>query len=250
MTSIKGGYTNYGQDIGILMMRTVFPRLIGDIGNARTFSMPVRYQIVDVDPLNMTAKNADSRLLAPFIQAAQEMEAEGCKAIATSCGFLAGFQRQLADAVTIPVFTSPLLLVPMIYTALSRDRSIGILTEYAQGMTELYFNQAGWSSRNIPVHVSGLSPDSAFSQLVIGDHPEGSWEQMSECIREMTLRHMEQYPDTGAIILECANYAPFTSMIQRISQVPVFGINQLLEYISSCVNIPGPNFGISAGINY
>lgn len=25
MTAIKGGYTNYGQDIGILMMRTVFP---------------------------------------------------------------------------------------------------------------------------------------------------------------------------------------------------------------------------------
>ena len=89
MTAIKGGYTNYGQDIGILMMRTVFPRLVGDIGNARTFSMPVRYQIVDVDPLNMTAKNADSRLLTPFIEAARQLEAEGCKAIATSCGFLA-----------------------------------------------------------------------------------------------------------------------------------------------------------------
>ncbi len=164
MTAIKGGYTNYGQDIGILMMRTVFPRLVGDIGNARTFSMPVRYQIVDVDPLNMTAKNADSRLLTPFIEAARQLEAEGCKAIATSCGFLAGFQRQLADAVNIPVFTSPLILVPMLHTALSRKRSIGILTEYAQGMSEPYFNQAGWSSKDIPVHVSGLSSDSALDR--------------------------------------------------------------------------------------
>ena len=79
MTAIKGGYTNYGQDIGILMMRTVFPRLVGDIGNARTFSMPVRYQIVDVDPLNMTAKNADSRLLTPFIEAARQLEAEAAR---------------------------------------------------------------------------------------------------------------------------------------------------------------------------
>ena len=97
MTSIKGGYTNYGQDIGILMMHTVFPRLIGDIGNARTFSIPVRYCIVDVDPLNMTEKNADERLLQPFIRAAQQLEAEGCKAITTSCGFLGSFQQQLAD---------------------------------------------------------------------------------------------------------------------------------------------------------
>lgn len=238
MTAIKGGYTNYGQDIGILMMRTVFPRLVGDIGNARTFSMPVRYQIVDVDPLNMTEKNADSRLLAPFIEAARQLEAEGCKAIATSCGFLAGFQRQLADAVNIPVFTSPLILVPMIYTALSRKRSIGILSEYAQGMNEQYFNQAGWSSKNIPIHVSGLEADSAFSQMIIADNPEGNWEPMAACIREMTEKHMEQYPDTGALVLECANYAPFTHMIQQIAQVPVFGMNQLLEYISTCVDAP------------
>jgi len=244
-TVIKGGYTNYGQDIGILMVRTVFPRLVGDIGNARTFSMPVRYQVVDVDPLNMTAKNADSRLLAPFIDAARQLEAEGCKAIATSCGFLAGFQRQLADAVNIPVFTSPLLLVPMLHASLSRKRSIGILTEYVQGMTEPYFNQAGWSSRDIPVHVSGQAPDSAFSRLIIGDNPEGSWEQMAEGVREMTLRHMEQYPDTGALVLECANYAPFTRMIQDLAQVPVFGINQLLEYISACVNAPGYHTGVN-----
>jgi len=244
-TIIKGGYTTYGQDIGILMIRTVFPRLVGDIGNARTFSMPVRYQVVDVDPLNMTAKNADSRLLAPFIEAARQLEAEGCKAIATSCGFLAGFQRQLADAVNIPVFTSPLLLVPMIHASLSHKRSIGILSEYAQGMAEPYFNQAGWSSRDIPVHVSGQAPDSAFSKLIIGDNPEGSWEQMAEGVREMTLRHMEQYPDTGALVLECANYAPFTRMIQDLAQVPVFGINQLLEYISACVNAPGYRTGVN-----
>ena len=245
MTAIKGGYTNYGQDIGILMMRTVFPRLVGDIGNARTFSVPVRYQIVDVDPLNMTTKNADSRLLTPFIEAARQLEAEGCKAIATSCGFLAGFQRQLADAVNIPVFTSPLILVPMLHTALSRKRSIGILTEYAQGMSEPYFNQAGWSSKDIPVHVSGLSSDSAFSRLIIGDNPEGNWEHMSDSICEMTRRHMEQYPDTGALVLECANYAPFTRIIQDIAQVPVFGINQLLEYISASVNAPAFHPGVN-----
>ncbi|MDD3022181.1 MAG: aspartate/glutamate racemase family protein [Alphaproteobacteria bacterium] len=238
LTSIKGGYTNYGQDVGILMMRTVFPRLIGDIGNARTFSMPVRYQIVDVDPLNITEKNANERLIQPFIRAACELEAAGCKAIATSCGFLGGFQRQLADAVNIPVFTSTLLLAPMVHAVLNRNRSIGILTECAATMTESHFNQAGWSSRNIPVNVTGMSPDSAFSQLIIGDNPEGNWEQMAECIKDMTKRHMQQYPDTGALLLECTNYAPFTKMIQEIAQVPVFGMNQLLEYIDSCINAP------------
>ncbi|MGE4277555.1 MAG: hypothetical protein AB7E30_10335 [Lawsonibacter sp.] len=238
MTSIRGGYTNYGQDIGILMMRTVFPRLIGDIGNARTFSIPVRYHIVDVDPLNMTEKNANERLIKPFIDAAHKLEDAGCKAIATSCSFLAGFQRQLADAVNIPVFTSTLILAPMIHTMLNRNRSIGILTECADVMTELYFNQAGWSSKDIPVHVTGLSPDSAFSRLIIGDNLDANWEQMEDSIQEMVQRHMADHPDTGALLLECNNYAPFTKMIQDIAQVPVFGINQMLEYIDACVNAP------------
>ena len=237
---LVGGYTNYGQDIGILMLDTIFPRIPGDIGNAKSYpNVPVRYKVVkDAFCHRIMGQDHDPTLLQPFIQAAQELEAEGCRAITTSCGFLGSFQQQLADAVSIPVFTSTLLLVPMIRTMLNRNRSIGILTECADMMTEIHFNQAGWSSKDIPVHVSGLSPDSAFSQLIIGDNLEGNWEQMAECIQEMTQRHMEQHPDTGALLLECTNYAPFTKMIQDIAQVPVFSINQLVEYIDACVNAP------------
>ncbi len=238
MTPVKGGYTNYGQDIGILMMRTRFPRLPGDIGNARTFRIPVRYLIVDVDPFNMTEKNVNERLVQPFVAAARQLEAEGCRAITTSCSFLGGFQRLLADSVSIPVFTSPLLMVPVIRTMLNRNRSIGILTECADVLSEDYFRQMGWSSRDIPVNVTGQAPGSAFSQLIIGDNPMGSWETLVECVREMTQRHMDMYPDTGALILECTNYSPFSKIIQDIAQVPVFGINSLVEYMDASINVP------------
>ncbi len=34
---INGGYTNYGQSVGIIMLDTKFPRPEGDVGNALTF---------------------------------------------------------------------------------------------------------------------------------------------------------------------------------------------------------------------
>ena len=237
MTAIKGGYTNYGQDIGILMMRTVFPRLVGDIGNARTFSMPVRYQIVDVDPLNMTAKNADARLLTPFIEAARQLEAEGCKAIATSCGFLAKFQRTLADSVHIPVFTSAIMLVPLVRQMINRDREIAIFTERPWNLTEDHFNQAGFSSRDIPVVVSGMPEGSPFPALFIDGGLEEEREVLQQCMEEMTARHMREHPNTGAIVFECTNFGPFSRQVQDIARVPVFGINQLLEYIAACVDV-------------
>lgn len=236
---IVGGYTNYGQDIGILMLGTVFPRIVGDIGNANTFRTHVRYRTVrNITKGPITAKNIEKELLNPFIEAAQSLEAEGCKAITTSCNFLAGFQRQLADSVHIPVFTSTLMLVPMIHTMLNRDRKIAVFTENPSVITEEYFQPFGWSSKDIPVIVGGMPKDSPFSNLFIGDHREEDLITLKRCIEDMTKKHMQEHPDTGAIVLECANFAPFIGQIQEISGVPVFGLNQLLEYIESCINPP------------
>ncbi|WRS26951.1 hypothetical protein U6B65_11525 [Oscillospiraceae bacterium MB08-C2-2] len=235
---IKGGYTNYGQDIGILMMPTVFPRILGDIGNARTFRIPVRYKTVEgVEGFRLDDCKAEEQLLKPFISAAQSLEKEGCKAITTSCSFLAGFQRQLADAVRIPVFTSTLLLGPMVYAMINRTQKVGILTLSPQLITEEIFLQMGWSSKDIPVCISGIPQDSELSQLIIGDHLEGNLKTLSHCMREVTEQHMRNYPETGAILLECQNYSPFAGLIQEVSGVPVFGINQLIEFIDSCIKV-------------
>ncbi len=221
------------------MMDTVFPRLIGDIGNARTYKIPVRYYTVrNVSTDKMDASNAEKLLLQPFIDAARELEKEGCKAITTSCSFLTGFQKQLADAVNIPVFTNTLILAPFIHTMLNSKLSIGILTERADLIHDDYFGQLGWSSRDIPVNISGMPEDSPFSRLFIQDNLEEDLEVLEQCMIELTTKHMQEHPDTGAIILECTNFAPFTNLIQRISGVPVFGINQLLEYMDSCILAP------------
>lgn len=236
---LKGGYTNYGQFIGILMMDTVFPRLVGDMGNARTYKVPVKYYTVrNVPAGKLDASNAEKILLEPFLQAAKELEKEGCLAITTSCSFLTGFQRQLADAVHIPVFTNTLLLAPFVRSMLNSSLKIGILTERADLIHEDYFLQLGWSSKDIPVCISGMEESSPFTRLFIDDKAEGELEVLEDCIAELTTRHMKEHPDTGAIILECTNFAPFTNLIQTISGVPVFGINQLLEYIDSCILAP------------
>ena len=62
-------------------------------------------------------------------------------------------------------------------------------------------------------------------------------EVLEECMIEMTQRHMREHPDTGAIVFECTNFGPFSRQVQDIAKVPVFGINQLLEWMQSCVNL-------------
>ena len=238
MDIIKGGFTNYGQAIGILMLDTKFPRIPGDIGNALTYSFPVKYKIVKGAYCDkIMGSNIDNSLLNSFILAAQELENEGCLAITTSCGFLAGFQRQLADSVNIPVFTSALTLVPFVWSIINHNKSIGIFTERASFMNEYHFNNVGWSSKNIPVNITGMPEDSPFPKLFIGNQLEGNLNLLKGCMEEMTIRHMNTYKNTGAIVFECTNFGPFSKLVQDISGVPVFGINQLVEYINSCICI-------------
>ncbi len=85
---VKGGKNIYGITIGILMLETVFPRIPGELGNATSFSYPVRYHIVKGASPEKVVRKQDPALLEPFIQGAQELERFGVKAITTNCGFL------------------------------------------------------------------------------------------------------------------------------------------------------------------
>ena len=216
---IRGGYTNYGQDIGILMLDTKFPRIPGDIGNAKTYpGINVRYKLVKgAEAPKIMGKAPAEEVLQPFISAAQELEAEGVKAITTSCGFLAAYQRILADAVNVPVFTSALMLAPLIHTMINKNKKIGIFTERAWNMTEEHFNQVGWSSKNIPVAVSGMLEGSKFPALFIDNGIEEDFDELEKCMAEITRRHMKEHPDTGAIIFECTNFGPWSRLVQDIS---------------------------------
>ena len=236
---IRGGYTCYGQDIGILMLDTKFPRIRGDIGNAETFPFPVRYKIVrNVFQGATLPRDADQVLLHAFTEAARELEADGCRAITTSCGFLAGFQRELAAAVHIPVFTSALALVPMLYPMLHKDERIALFAEKKEFMTESLFNKNGWSQDTIPVSVFGMDEHAAFNDLIIRNRSEGDPERIREEVVSLAGQYLGSGIKGGVIVLECQNLAPYGALIQDICQVPVFGINQLIAFMYSGVKYP------------
>src|SRR6185503_15791738 len=106
---VRGGFNQYGFTVGILMLDTRFPRIAGDMGNATTFPFPVRYQRVSGASPERVVRGG----------------AEGVRAITTNCGFLVKFQRELAAAVSVPVFTSSLLLVPLVHRMLPPGRRVG-----------------------------------------------------------------------------------------------------------------------------
>src|SRR5262249_59909547 len=95
---------------------------------------PVRYRRIDGSTSDAVVRRGSRELLPLFIDGARHLEREGARAITTSCGFLAKFQAEMAAAVSVPVFTSSLLLVPLVHRMLPPDRAVGVLTVDASSL--------------------------------------------------------------------------------------------------------------------
>lgn len=233
MSIVYGGRTNYGEAIGILMLDTVFPRIPGDVGNAATFPFPVRYKVIKGASPQRVVKEADPTLLKPFIDAARELQAEGVRAIATSCGFLAIFQKEMAEAVTIPVATSSLLQINFVRSIIGRDRPIGIVTARAQSLTERHFRGVG--ADNAPLVIAGMDEQEEFSSVFI---EQKTSIDVEKCRREMVdtaQKLLRDHPDIGAVVLECTNMPPFAKDVQSAVKLPVFDVVTMINYLHQAV---------------
>lgn len=225
----KGGFNIYGQSIGILMLETLFPRILGDIGNALTFDFPVRYKIVKrASPKKVVVEGA-KELLPLFIEGARELEAEGVGAVTTSCGFLAIFQREQADAVSVPIFTSSLLQIPLVYRMLRRDQKVGILIVFSEHLSREHSEAVG--EGDIPVVIMGTERGVEFTSVFVGNELYLDVEKAKADVVEAAKTLISDHPEVGAIVLECTNMPPNSKAIQEAVGLPVFDIITLTKWV-------------------
>ena len=225
---VRGGFNQYGFTIGILMLDTRFPRIPGDMGNAATFPFPVRYYRVPGAHPDLVVRRGAGALLPAFVAGAQALEREGAGAITTNCGFLAKFQRELTAAVRVPVFTSALMLVPLVHRMLAPGRAVGLLTVNASSLTTEHLAGAGISPE-IPLVVAGMETEKEFTRVLLGDEMELDVDVAREEHVRVARRLAAEHPDLGAIVLECTNMPPYAADVQRVTGLPVFDITSLVR---------------------
>ena len=161
MNIVKGGRTTYGYDVGIIMLDTQFPRIVGDIGNAKSFGYPVLYEKVENWKPNKVVLDLNKSDIEPFIHAAQKLEKSGCRVISTSCGFLSLFQKELADCVDAAVVTSALLMAPMIKNTISGHKKVCILTANKSTLSDFHLSAVGIQRDEYLIY--GLEKEKTFT---------------------------------------------------------------------------------------
>ncbi len=207
--------------IGILMLDTRFPRIVGDIGNPATFPFPVLYRTVPAATPDRVIRQGAPALLEPFIEAAKGLVADGAVAITTSCGFLTVMQKDLASAVPVPVLTSSLFQVPMIDALLPRGKRTGILTVAATSLTDAHLRAARVS---LDAPIGTTEGGGTFTETLLNNRADLDVAAAREDNLDAARALQKAHPDLGALVLECTNMGPYAQEIRAATGLPVYSI--------------------------
>lgn len=212
-----------------MMLDTAFARPVGDVGNAGSWPFPVLFKRVAGASAHKVVSGQDEDLLEAFVAAGLELVAEGACALTTSCGFLAQRQSQLSARLPVPIATSSLLQIPSVSAMLPKGKRVGVITYDRASLTHRHFEEVG--VRDIPP-IEGLPKGGAFHGLIEGGMPYDASAMADEMV--LTVKTLlEQHPDVGALVFECTNLPPFSSLISQRFGLPVFDILTLGKWLYS-----------------
>lgn len=226
---LKGGKLYYDTPVGVICLESLFPKPRGHVRNPRTFDFPVVCKVVTGVDIPKLLFNPTDELVKPFIEAARELEREGVLAVTGSCGFLARFQKDIAAALQIPVFTSSLIQIPLVKVLHGPGCRIGVLTASAAALTPAHFANVGACMED--VSIKGMEGFPEFWETIIeGRRHDFDMDVLEREICQAAV-DLKRDHDLDALILECTDLSAFSHSIQQAVQIPVYDIDSLVEYV-------------------
>jgi Asp/Glu/hydantoin racemase len=236
----------FGQAIGILMFENAattedvvvpvklqeFTRIPGDVGNACSYPFPVQYKLMRGIVANEILSTHPTKETEKKVAAlAKELEEEGVRAIAATCGIMCWFQQVMAEAVEIPVFSSSLLQVPLVSRVIGKQKKVGIMTVDSRILTEEHLKRVG-IDESVPYRVYGLEHGNLFVSEV---DPKKRLAALENALVPVAEAMVRDDPDIAAIVYECTLMPPTSAAVQEATGLPVFDVITLIKWAFSSV---------------
>ena len=204
--------------------------LSGNSINPLTYPFPVLFKRVAGANYQSVLVAPDGRLVGAMIKAAESMIDQGIKAIITSCGFNAIFQKELADALPVPVYTSALMQIPFVRASLGRKKLL-VITASKQDLKVEHFQAVGVPDmRGIVIY--GMDEMPEWSKISRSPNQLLSMDKIENEVVSLAAAAKKEHPDIGAILLECTDLPPFAEAVRKSVKLQVYDLLTMVALIS------------------
>lgn len=224
--------------LGILMLDTTFPRIVGDVGNRATWApFDVDFETASGVGVDDAVRTRDPRRYeGPFLEAARRLEARGAQLITTSCGFLVLLQERLQDTVRVPVLTSSLLQAPWMFRALPPDAKIAVMTFEGPSLSADHLAAAGIDRSRVAIAGMEGTP---FHTTIREDLQQFDAGRARADHLKVAKHLLSENPDARAFLFECHNMPPYASAVREATGLPVFDVTTMIGWAATGLEARG-----------
>jgi len=203
--------------------------LVGNSTNPLTYPFPAVFSKVAGANYQSVLVNPDRRLIGAMVKAAESMIEQGVKAIITSCGFNAIFQKELATALPVPVYSSALLQIPFIRASLGRQKLL-VITASKQDLKPVHFHAVGVMDM-YGIEIYGMEEMPEWSKISRFPNQPLVIEKVATEVVSLATVAKHEHPDLGAILLECTDLPPFADAVRKAVNLPVYDLLTMVALI-------------------
>ena len=203
--------------------------LTGNSINPLTYPFPVLFGKVTGANYQSVLVHPDYRLVGAMVKAAELMIDQGVKAIITSCGFNAIFQKELANALQVPVFTSALLQIPFVRASLGSQKLL-VITASKQDLKPAHFTAVGIMDMQ-GIEIYGMEEMPEWSKISLALDQPLVLEKIENEVVSLVEIAIQEHPDIGAILLECTDLPPFADAVRKAFNLQVYDLLTMVALI-------------------
>ena len=230
----RRGQVAYGYSIGIVCLEYYLPFIPGDVGNASTYSFPVLYREVKGATFDAIIVRQDPAMAPLIVEAAQDLVRQGVRAITSDCGYFGAYQREVADAVDVPVFLSSLMQSPLILSTLGPTRKLAAFVANGATLSDRVLGKIGIADTSRIVF-RGLEDKTEFRRTVLDECGTLDVDAVEQEVVDAALEVQSEHPEVGAILLECSDLPPYSAAVQAATGLPVFDWIGFINYVQQAV---------------
>ncbi|GAA1701294.1 aspartate/glutamate racemase family protein [Microbacterium sediminicola] len=236
---LKRGHYWAGADLGIAILDGDFPAPIGDVSNIRSYDFPVQFDLLP--GINGPDLFWDKRedISAELIASTERLAKRGARIAFTGCGMFGQYQSEIAASSPIPVGTSSLLQVALALRVIRPEQRVLVLAVGSEWVRSEHLLDCGVHPDELGrVAVHGMQNATHFLGNLMGEI-----EQFDPAIAEAEVLDaltaaLEKEDGIGAIVFECTNLGPYTSVVRERFGLPVWDAISMASWLAAGVDTP------------
>lgn len=234
----RGNYWS-GADLGIAILDGDFPAPIGDVSNIRSYDFPVQFDLLPgINGPDLFWEKRD-HILAELTASTERLAARGARIAFTGCGMFGQYQRLIAGASPIPVGTSSLLQVAPALRVIRPDQRVLVLAVGSEWVRAEHLLDCGVHAEELDrVAVHGMQNATHFLGNLMGEIDTFDPSVAEREVIDAVASALAQEEGIGAIVFECTNLGPYTSVVRERFGLPVWDAISMATWLAAGVDTP------------